>query len=492
MPWYVFCKTVWERGFATICAERRILQDPFGFSFVFIKKGGAPIMYRKESIAKYSTKIEKGYRRRTPKSREVIEDAAKYVPDGDMRVSVWLEPYPTVMARGDGCHLYDLDGNDYLDFSNNWTSMVLGNNHPKVVEAIRQQAPMGSAMAAPHASAYEWAKIICGRIPSVERVRFCTSGTEAVMFAIRGARAFTGKDKILKMEGNYHGSYDPMEMTTGWRKLPVGLPKSAETDVLVTPFNDKDAAERIITENRDELAAVIVEGILGAAGMIPPEDDYLKHLQEVAKRNDVLLIIDEVISFRLSTGGAQQIYDVTPDLTVLGKSIGGGLPVGAFGGREDVMAVYSPRHKRPAHHSGTFVATPICAMAGIAGLREMTADTLDRINALGWSLAERLQKILDELKINAQIKGYGSLQQLHFTPEPVFTASTAFLTQDRDVLRLFHLSMMNKGVFIGSRGFFSISTPMSEADVDTAMDAAAECLSELKPMIQEIAPKLIG
>jgi len=449
-------------------------------------------MSRKELVAKYSLQIEEAYRKRSPQSRKVIEDAAKYVPDGDFRVSVWHEPYPVVMGRGDGCHLYDIDGNDYLDFSNNWTSMILGNNNPKVVEAISQQAPLGSAMAAPHQGAYEWAKMICDRIPSVSKVRFCTSGSEAVMFAVRAARAFTGKDKILKMEGNYHGSYDPMEMTTGWRKLPWGLPKSVEQDVLVTPFNDKEMAEKIITENKNELAAVIVEGILGAAGMIPPEDDYLKHLQEVANQNDVLLIIDEVISFRLATGGAQQIFDVNPDLTVLGKSIGGGLPTGAFGGREDVMAVYSPRQKRPAHHAGTFVATPIAVAAGIANLREMTAETLDKINSLGWSLAEKLQGILDEVRIKAQIKGYGSLQQIHFTPEPVFTASTAYFTQDRDVLRLFHLSMMNKGMFIGSRGFYSVTTPMSEAEIEKALEATVECLSELKPLIQEIAPKLIG
>jgi glutamate-1-semialdehyde 2,1-aminomutase len=449
-------------------------------------------MNRKELVAEYSQQIVETYRKRTPQSGKIIEEAAKYVPDGDFRVSVWFEPYPAVMDRGDGCHLVDIDGNDYLDFSNNWTSMVLGNSHPKVVEAIREQALTGSAMAAPHKSVYEWAKMLCDRIPSVDKVRFCTSGSEAVMFAIRAARAFSGKDKILKMEGSYHGSYDPMEMTVGWRKLPVGLPKSVEEDVFVTPFNDKDKAEKIIKENKDELAAVIVEGILGAAGMIPPEDDYLKHLHKVAKENDVLLIIDEVISFRLATGGVQQVFDVEPDLTVLGKTIGGGLPVGAFGGRQDIMAVYSPRQKRPAHHAGTFVATPIAVAAGIANLKEMTAETLDQINSLGWSLAEKLQKILDELKIKAQIKGYGSLQQIHFTPESVSTASTAYFTLDRDVLRLFHLSMMTKGIFIGSRGFYSITTPMSMVEIEKALEATAECLSELKPLIQEIAPKLIG
>jgi glutamate-1-semialdehyde 2,1-aminomutase len=323
-------------------------------------------------------------------------------------------------------------------------------------------------------------------------MRFCTSGTEALMFAVRAARAYTGKDKILKMEGNYHGSYDIMEMQVGWRRLPPGLPKSAEQDVLVTPFNDKETATRLIEENKDDLAAVVVEGIMGAAGMIPPENDYLKHLKEVASKNDVLLIVDEVISFRIAAGGAQQIFDVQPDLTALGKTIGGGLPVGAFGGREDVMAVYSPKHKHPAHHAGTFVATPIAVAAGIAGLKEMTVEALDRINALGWSMKENLQSVLDNLKLKIQIKGYGSLQQLHFTSEPVSDAQTAFFTQDRDLLRLFHLSLMNKGIFIPNRGFFAISTPMSEAETDKAVNASAECLSELKPLIEQIAPQLIG
>lgn len=196
------------------------------------------------------------------------------------------------------------------------------------------------------------------------------------------------------MEGNYHGSYDIMEMQVGWRKRPPrpACPKCRTR--CFTPFNDKEATEKLISENKDKLAAVIVEGIMGAAGMIPPENDYLPHLKKLASQNDVLLIIDEMISFRLATGGAQQIYDVQPDLTVLGKTIGGGLPVGAFGGCEDVMAVYSPRHKHPAHHSGTFVATPIAAAAGMAGLREMNAGTLDKINALGWSLKRKLQEDL--------------------------------------------------------------------------------------------------
>jgi glutamate-1-semialdehyde 2,1-aminomutase len=447
---------------------------------------------REELVAEYAKKVEEVYQRRTLKSREVVEVGKNYTPDGDYRAAIWWRPYPTVMARGDGCKLYDVDGNEYLDYSNCWTVMVLGMNHPKVVEAVSKAAQSGFAMAAPSADAYEWAKILCDRVTSVERVRFCCSGAEAVMFAIRGTRAYTGKDKILKMEGNYHGTYDPMETQVGWRRLPRGISQSAEKDVLVTPFNDKEAAERIIKENKDELAAVIVEGVMGSAGLIPPEDDYLEFLRKVSAENGVLMIVDEVISFRLSTGGAQQIYDVRPDLTVFGKTIGGGLPVGAFGGSEEVMRVFSPNQKAPAHHSGTLLATRVGVAAGIVALKEMTKETLDRINSLGESLRDRLKAVLSELGLKAQITGYGSLQQIHFTPQHVSNAATAFFTADRDVLRLFHLAMLNRGVFIPARGFFSVTVPMTEVEIDKAASATADALAELKPLIEEIAPQLIA
>lgn len=449
-------------------------------------------MSREELLAEYSRKVEEAYRRRTPRSQQAVEEwASKYVPDGDYRQAVWFEPYPTVMVREDGCYLYDVDGHDYIDFSNCWTAMVLGNNHPKVVKAIREQISNGLAMAAPTESAYQWAQMICERVASVDRVRFCCSGSEAAMFAIRGARAYTGRDKILKMEGNYHGTYDPMEPDVGWQQLPVGLPKSVEKDVLVTQFNDKKAAQKIIEENKDELAAVIVEGIMGAGGLIPPKDDYLKFLRKVTTANNVLLIIDEVISFRLSTGGAQQIYDVQADLTVFGKTIGGGFPVGGFGGNKDVMAVFSPKQKRPAHHSGTFVATPVIVAAGIAGLKEMTKEALDRINALGDSLAVDLERVLADLKIKAQVTGYGSLHQIHFTTEPVTHAAVSLVTQNKDILRLFHLAMLNRDIFMPNRGMYIVSTPMTQAEINKAVTATSDTLLELKPLIREIAPQLI-
>jgi glutamate-1-semialdehyde 2,1-aminomutase len=450
-------------------------------------------MSKEELLAEYTQKVEEAYRRRTPKSRQAVEEwASKYIPSGDYREGSWLEPYPTVMVRGDGCYLYDADGHSYIDFSNNWTALVLGNNPPQVLEAIKEQVKKGLAAAAPTESVYQWAQMICERVASVDRVRFCCTGVEAVMFAIRGARAYTGKDKILKMEGNYHGTYDPVEPDVGWQMLPIGLPKSVEQDVLVTRFNDKEAAERIIKENKDELAAVIVEGIMGAGGLIPPKDDYLKFLREVTTANNVLLIVDEVISFRLAIGGAQQIYDVKADLTVFGKTIGGGLPVGAFGGRQDIMEVFSPKRERPAHHTGTFAGNPVGAAAGIAGLKEMTKEALDRINSLGDLLAEGIQRVLSDLKIKAQVTGYGSLHQIHFTPEPVTHAAVSLITQDRNISRLFHLAMLNRDIFAAKRNAYHVSTPMTQSEIDKVVTAIADALSELKPFIKEIAPQLLG
>ncbi|MFC2063252.1 aspartate aminotransferase family protein [Chloroflexota bacterium] len=437
-------------------------------------------MSKESKLAQYRNEIESQYRQRTPKSSIRIEQfATRYMPGGDYREAIWFEPYPTVMVGGDGCYLHDIDGNSYLDFSNCWTALVLGNNPPRVIEAITKQAKQSIALSAPTESVYEWAKLVCDRVPSIERIRFCCSGSEANMFAIRAARAYTGKDKVLKMEGGYHGTYDVLETPVGWQKLPIGLPKSIESDVLVARFNDKDQAEAIITKNKDKLAAVIVEGMIGSGGMIPPEDNYLQFLRDVTERNDVLLILDEVISFRLAYGGAQEIYNIKPDLTVLGKVIGGGLPVGAFGGREDIMAVFSPKREPHAHHTGTFVATPLVVAAGIATLNELTTEAIDRINRLGDILANGMGRALSDLKINAQVTGYGSLHQVHFTSEPVTHAAVS-ASQNKELLHLFHLSMLNKGIYIPARCMFSVSTPMGESEIIKTMNAVHNIISELK------------
>ena len=306
------------------------------------------------------------------------------------------------------------------------------------------------------------------------------------MGAIRGARGVTGKDKIIKTEGCFHGSWDP----TVYPSKAVGLPQSILADSMTIPYNDKEAAEKAITENKDQLAAMIVEGQMGVAGQIPPKEGYLSFLREVTTANNVLLILDEVQSFRLDYGGMQHIVDIKPDLTIFGKIIGGGLPAGAFGGRRDIMELFSPWVNKISH-TGTFSGNPITAIAGVATLEQVTPEAIARLNKLGESLAEGIRQVFAKLNIKGQVTGTGSLQNIHFSPVLVVDGKTA-AEANKDAIHLLHLALMERGIFIASRGCFDTSTPMTEREIDTAIKAVDDSLSEMLPYIEQIWPELIG
>jgi len=307
-----------------------------------------------------------------------------------------------------------------------------------------------------------------------------------VMVALRAARGYTGKDLILKTEGCYHGSYDPIVYPSN----AAGLPKSAQGDTIVVPYNDKTAAEKAIVQNKDRLAAMIVEGAMGAAGMIQPRDGYLEFLRKVTQENRVLMILDEVISLRLSMGGIQGIYKIRPDLTTMGKIIGGGYPVGAVGGREDIMQYLSPQAGKIVH-SGTLNANPMTATAGVATLKQLTAVEINKINMLGESFAGGMRDIFARLNIKGQVTGVGSLQNIHFSDKPVVDGKSASET-NRELLHLYYLAMLGRGIFTPSRGLHVLSTPMTQKEVDVALKAAGDVLAEIKPTIENIWPELIG
>jgi glutamate-1-semialdehyde 2,1-aminomutase len=259
-------------------------------------------------------------------------------------------------------------------------------------------------------------------------------------------------------------------------------------DSITVPFNDKEAARRAITENKDHVSAMIVEGMMGAAGQIPPKDDYLSFLRKVTADNDVLLILDEVQSFRLDYGGMQSIARIKPDLTALGKVIGGGYPVGAVGGREEIMELLSPEmHK--VYHSGTFNANPVTATAGVTTLEQLTVEEIARINRLGENLAEGIRDVFIKLNIKGQVTGRGSLLNLHFNSVPVVDGRTAKL-DNQQILHLLHLALMERGIFAASRGMFAISTPMTDKEIHTAVMAVEDSLAELQPYIEELWPEL--
>lgn len=450
-----------------------------------------------------SQKILAAYKEKTPGSMAHHQMAGRYLPGGDTRSATYFSPYPVYMERGRGCYLYDTDGNDYLDMLSNYTSLIHGHAHPTIVEAIREQAVNGTVFGAAGAIQYRHAEHLCSRIPTMDMVRYCNSGTEATLFVIRAARAFTGKDGIIKIDGGYHGGHDLAEVNNlpdiesdGPPRASVraGIPASVLQDVRVVPFNDLTALAALLETDAGRIAAIIVEPVLGAAGVILPQDGYLAGLRELADRFKILLIFDEVITLRLSTGGMQKLSGVMPDLTSLGKIIGGGLPVGAFGGRADIMAIFDPAHPRAIIHSGTFNAANMVMAAGLCALNALDQPAIDRINALGERLKGGFNDAFKQAGLRGQVSGIGSLNQVHWHDGPLINARDSFraLTAAKELPGLLHLEMMNRGIYSAKRGMIIISTPMTEGEIDKATVAFAGTLELLKPYIAERYPQLVA
>jgi glutamate-1-semialdehyde 2,1-aminomutase len=433
---------------------------------------------------------ESEYRRRTPVSKALYERALAVMPGGDTRTVTYFPPYPVFIKQGKGCHITDVDGNEYLDLVNNYTSLIHGHAHSEVISATEIQLTKGSCFAAPIEVQVELAQLLSSRIPSLQQVRFCNSGTEATLAAIRAAKAFTGRNKILKIEGGYHGSHDSVEISVdppldeaGPPKNPIpraecaGLFRGVLADVLVAPFNDAEGARQIISRHSHDLAAIIVEPLLGHGGTLPAEPQFLQILRTASQECGALLIFDEIISFRLSYGGAQEIYSIRPDLTTLGKIIGGGLPVGAVGGRADVMALFDPR-RRQLSHSGTFNGNALTMTAGLATLRCWTREEIARLNHLGELLRQELKNSFLNLGIPAKVTGMGSLAAWHFTDSEIVNyrnVAGAFRSLNHPV----HLSLMNRGIFTTPRGSVCLSTPMQKRDIDEMVGAFQESLREV-------------
>lgn len=458
-------------------------------------------MSKEEIIKKTTQRYEDAYARKTGKSKAALKEAAKYLPGGDSRITTFFYPHPLFMDRGSGCRFNDLDGNEYIDFHNCYTALIHGHAYPPIVKAVSEVlGRFAPSIGAPTTLITRWAETICRRVESVNTVRFCNSGTEAALLAIRTAREFKKRDKILKIEGGYHGSYDSVVHPPN----APGLPKSIRNDQIMVPFNDMEAAEKAIRKNKHDLACLIVEGIMGAAGQIPPQEGYLEFLRQVTQENDVLLILDEVMTLRLDYGGLQRLHKIKPDLTMLGKIIGGGFPVGAWGGREDIMELFDPIKGQsliqespglPANaklfHGGTFNANPVVATAGRIMLEDLTPEHVAHINQLGESLAAGVRKVFKTLKIKAQITGFGSLQNLHFTPEPVVDFKTA-QTSQKELMHLVHMGLLEKGILLPARGLFVISTPMTQKEVDVAIQAMDDIMTDLKPTIEKAWPEWVG
>jgi glutamate-1-semialdehyde 2,1-aminomutase len=447
--------------------------------------------------------IIRRFTQRTLRSKRYDARAKERLPGGDTRAATYFAPYPAYMASGRGCYLYDVDGNAYLDLLNNYTSLIHGHAHSDIITAVMTQVEKGTVFGAAGEIQFEHAEHLCNRIRSLEQVRYCNSGTEATMFAIRAARAHTGRDKIIKMDGGYHGSHDAVEVNIFAdprpEKLPVkhigpGVPVSVLEDVLVTPFNDLDAAETLLKSNVDKVAAIMAEPLMGAAGVICPQPGFLKGLRTLADKYNVVLIFDEVMTFRLSTGGLQELEGVRPDLTSLAKIIGGGLPIGAFGGHQDIMSRFDPAHESPIFHSGTFNGNNITMAAGMAAMRLYDEQAVTSLNRLGDRLRDGLTAALKETGLTGCVSGLGSLLQLHWQDRQPANAKDSMvgMTKAGELPRLVHLEMMNRGVYSARRGMFCLSTPMTQEEIDKAILSFNEALSMLKPYIADRTPHLLS
>src|SRR5467141_3599188 len=426
------------------------------------------------------------YKAKTSRSRQMYEEALRVMPGGNSRTTTFFDPYPFYITRGQGARIWDADGAERLDFNGNYTSLILGHAPPSVVEAVTEQATRGMSFPGPSEHEVKLAGVLTTRIPSLETLRFTNSGTEAALNAVRAARAFTGRSKVAKFEGAYHGTHDsvlvsvaPDPSAAGSRRRPKpvpassGIPREIVKHVIVLPWNDAEACEKIIAKEAAHLAAVLVDPLLGIGGILPPVAGFLERLRAATAQHGIVLVFDEVISFRVAAGGAQQRFGVRPDLTTLGKIIGGGLPVGAFGGRADIMSSYDPR-KGAARisHGGTFNANPATMAAGVATLNALTPEAYARLDALGERLRGGVTRLLAATRRKGQVSGLGSLFWLHWTSEPLTDYRSAKAKEADAPMRVF-LGLLNEGILTTQRGLGACSLAMTDEDVDRFVNALA-------------------
>ncbi len=423
-------------------------------------------------------------------SARLHERALAVMPGGNTRSTVHRDPYPPYVASGHGKMIVDVEGQERIDFLNNYTSLIHGHADPDVAAAAMAQIAQGSSFGFPTPHEIDLAELLVDRMPSIEQVRFMNSGTEAVMMAVQAARAFTGQPMIAKFEGAYHGSYDFAAVGTSAqgtlaavdqpRAIPhaLGTPDSVAQNVVVLPYNDIDALDRAITAHGDRLAAVLIDLMPWRMGLIAAKEAFVRAVRELTRAHGVLLICDEVITFRVSPGGAQASYGVTPDLTTLGKVIGGGFPVGAVGGRADVMAVFDPRAGQPkVPHGGTFTANPITMAAGLATLRKMTSQTYYRLNEHGDTLRKGLDDAIRLAGVPAYITGAGSLFGIGFGEEPAhdFRAWSGG-ERERAWRGQIYAELLVRGVIVAPHLVGCLSTPMTPDDVNNLVDDVSRVL----------------
>jgi glutamate-1-semialdehyde 2,1-aminomutase len=415
-------------------------------------------------------------------SIELFESARRLMPGGVSSPVRAISPNPFYTTKAEGPYLWDADGNRIIDYCLAYGPMILGHRHPTIVQAVTDQLQKGWLYGTPSEQEIRLAQRICGLYPSIEMLRFVSTGTEATMAALRVARGATGRDKIIKIEGGFHGAHDSVLIKAGSGATTLGIPDSrgvpADTakNTLQVPYNDLEALEKVLRDFRGMIACLIMEPVLGNIGPILPEEGYLEAVRDLTEEHDILLIFDEVITgFRLSLGGAQEFFGVKPDMTTLGKIIGGGFPIGIFGGRRDLMEQVAP--SGGIYQAGTFNGSPVSLASGMATLDVLEKeDVLAKLNGIGDEMRRALQEIVDDLKLGYSVVGIASMFKIFFGPEPHNYGQA--LKCDKAGYLAFFRRMLDSGIFLTPSQYETdfISAAHSNEVIETTLEAFRSCL----------------
>jgi glutamate-1-semialdehyde 2,1-aminomutase len=447
----------------------------------------AAVPQRNQNLGSAVREAEERYVAANPESRRLAQLATRRLPGGNTRTTVHFSPFPLYMASGKGSRLTDVDGHSYADFINEYTAGVFGHSNPVIAEAVRQALAGGINLGAPTKYERLLAEEVQRRFPAMELLRFCNSGTEANLLALATARATTGRPSVLIFDGAYHGSI--LYFSHG------GSPLNMRFEWIISTFNDLDRAKRDIAANAGKLAAVIVEPMQGGAGALPADPAFLQGLRAACDEHKVLLVLDEVMTSRLDPGGVQRLTGVRPDLMTLGKYVGGGMTIGAFGGRADIMARFDPARADAYPHGGTFNNNVLAMAAGHAALTAvLTAEAQARMNTLGDRLRERLNSLASKHAVSMQATGLGSIFGIHFHAGPIRNAGDLDRGEHgreqtvADLKKLFHLDMLAAGQYISRRIMGNLSIETSDAEADAFCQAVEEFLASRGDLVRAAIP----
>lgn len=419
------------------------------------------------------------------RSKLLYEKSSALLPGGVSSPVRAFKPYPRFIKSGKGSRIFDVDDNEYIDYCMAFGPLILGHANEVISNAVADQLSRGTLFGAPSELEIEFAESVCRHFPSIEMLRPVSTGTEATMHAIRLARGYTGRKKIVKMEGGFHGAHDSVLVKAGSGALThsvpnsAGIPEESTKNTILVPFNDLNAINDAFKTNPGEIAAVITEPVMGNTGPILPKQDYLKELREITIQNGSLLIFDEVITgFRLSLGGAQEYFGVKPDITTLGKIVGGGLPIGVFGASSEIMSSVSP--VGPVYQAGTFAGNPLSMSAGIAAIKCLEKINYEDLNSLGELMRSSLDKAADDLNIPHRVQGIGSLFQLFLTSKPVENYADALTCDAAGFMRLFQ-GLLDEGIYVPPSQYETsfVSTAHTASDVRKTVDAFSKVMSEV-------------